>query len=193
MGPVRVRAHTPPTLSSLTSVCLSTPVFRLRVRRPLFPRVAVFRSMPHPPHCLRSTRLLWITHLPFSYSVSFTTTYVSRSHLFLIVSPLRHLLPPICFALLFCNSFSCVQPLPLLPFLSFIPPSLPPPELLPLSLYHDCSSHPGLVLSEYITQQPSCPPLLLLSEKRRGVIMFVSHTAVIPPQRHHRTIMSYCK
>lgn len=126
MGPVRVRAHTPPTLSSPTSVCLGTPVFRLRVwRLPLFPRFAVFRSMPNPPHCLRSTRLLWITHLPFSYSVSFTTSYVSCSHLFLIVLQLRHLLPPICFPLLFCNSFSCVQPLPVLPFLSFIPPPLP--------------------------------------------------------------------
>lgn len=61
------------------------------------------------------------------------------------------------------------------------------------------SLHPVLVLNKYITQHlvflltPLLLPFVLLSEKQRGVIMFVSHIPIIPPQRHHWTIMPYCK
>lgn len=109
---------------------------------------------------------------------------------------LRHLLPPTLFSLLFCNSFffffQFSLDLSLISLFSF------PPELLMLSLYHDSSSHPGLVHNKYITQHLSSPapipiPLPPLSEKRRGVIVFVSHIPVVPPQGHHWVIMSYCK
>lgn len=116
-----------------------------------------------------------------------TTSYVCLWQFFhTSLSPCFDTSPP---AFLF--SLLSVFPFP------FFPPSLSELCLI-LSLHQGSSSHHRLVLYKNITQHLvfQCTSLLLLfllSEKRRGVIMFVSHIPVIPPQRHRWTIMSYCK
>lgn len=211
MGPVRVRAHTTRTLS--LSVPLNPSLFVCSCARSLL--LSLSFSSLHL-ECNASPDVYSLTFLgdqllsskklilPFCYPGFFITSYVPcvlffhtssslRTYTFFLPHSFSH------YFLYFHSFFVLTLPLFLSGF-SFPPQLLP----LPLSLHRGESSRVGL-LNKYNTNTSSSssllcsPPLLpllllfLLSERQKGIIVFVSHIPIIPPLRRYGTFKSYCK